>query len=179
MAELGRAGLVLCLGLSAYAVVVGGWAVATKRRRLAVSHENALVAAFGCVLVATAVLATALLTRDFSFVYVARLTSDELPVGYTLSAFWGGQEGSLLLWLFVLTGYSALVVFFGRRRHRTCSVGDADPRRRCVVLLVPARRDREPVRDPARAGERFGLTPACRTRTCSPTRRSSTSATSA
>jgi cytochrome c-type biogenesis protein CcmF len=118
MAELGRAALVLCLGLSAYAVLVGGWAVATKRRRLAVSAQNALVAAFACVLVATGVLATALLTRDFSFVYVARLTSEELPVGYTLSAFWGGQEGSLLLWLFVLTGYSALVVFFGRRRRQ-------------------------------------------------------------
>ena len=111
----GRAGLVLCLGLSAYAVVVGGWAVATKRRRLAVSAQNALVAAFGCVLVATAVLATALLTRD---VRLRRwLTSDELPVGYTLSAFWGGQEGSLLLWLFVLTGHSAVRLLRPRRRQ--------------------------------------------------------------
>jgi cytochrome c-type biogenesis protein CcmF len=118
MAELGRAALVLCLGLSAYAVVVGGYAVATKRRRLALSAQNALVAAFACVLVATAVLTLALVTRDFSFVYVARLTSEELPVGYTLSAFWGGQEGSLLLWLFVLTGYSALVVFLGRRKRQ-------------------------------------------------------------
>jgi cytochrome c-type biogenesis protein CcmF len=118
MAELGRAALVLCLGLSAYAVLAGGWAVAAKRRRLALSAQNALIAAFGCTVVAAAVLVVALVRRDFSFVYVARLTSDELPLGYTLSAFWGGQEGSLLLWLLVLTGYSALVVAARRRRQQ-------------------------------------------------------------
>jgi cytochrome c-type biogenesis protein CcmF len=118
VAELGRAALILCLGLSVYAVATGGWAVATKRRRLALSAQNALVAAFGCTLIASAVLTTALVRHDFSFIYVARLTSEELPLGYTLSAFWGGQEGSLLLWLLVLTGYSALVVAFGRRKRQ-------------------------------------------------------------
>src|SRR5918912_144176 len=116
MAELGRAALLLCLGLSAYAVVAGGWAIATRQRRLALSAQNALTAAFGCTLVAVGVLLIALVRRDFSFVYVARLTSNELPLGYTLSAFWGGQEGSLLLWLLVLTTYSALVVVLNRRR---------------------------------------------------------------
>src|ERR687897_32560 len=117
MAELGRAALVVCLGLSAYAVIAGAWAVAARRRRLAVSAQNALVAAFACAAVASAVLVAALVRHDFSIVYVARLTSEELPLGYTLSAFWGGQEGSLLLWLLVLSGYSALVVAFGRRRR--------------------------------------------------------------
>src|ERR687898_1110762 len=117
MAELGRAALVVCLGMSAYAVVAGVWAIATRRRRLAVSAQNALVAAFGSALVASAVLVVALVRHDFSLVYVARLTSEELPFGYTLSAFWGGQEGSLLLWLLVLTGYSALVVATSRGRR--------------------------------------------------------------
>src|SRR5919106_3452940 len=116
MAELGRAALVVCLGLSTYAVVAGGWAVAARRRRLAVSAQNALVAAFACAAVASAVLVAALVGHDFSIVYVARLTSEELPLGYTLSAFWGGQEGSLLLWLLVLTAYSALVVAPRRAR---------------------------------------------------------------
>jgi cytochrome c-type biogenesis protein CcmF len=117
MAELGRAALVVCLGMSAYAVVAGVWAIATRRRRLAVSAQNALVAAFGSALVASAVLVVALVRHDFSLVYVARLTSEELPFGYTLSAFWGGQEGSLLLWLLVLTAYAAVVVVAGRRRR--------------------------------------------------------------
>src|SRR6188474_1350861 len=101
MAELGRAALVVCLGLSGYALVAGGWAIAAHRRRLAVSAQNALVAAF--------------VRHDFSLVYVQRLTSRELPLGYTLSAFWGGQEGSLLLWLLVLTGYAGLAVWLNRR----------------------------------------------------------------
>ena len=117
MAELGRAALVVCLGLSAYALVAGAWAVVARRRRLAASAQNALVASFGAALVASAVLVAALVRHDFSFMYVARLTSEELPLAYTLSAFWGGQEGSLLLWLLVLSGYSALVVAFGRRRR--------------------------------------------------------------
>ena len=116
MAELGRAALVVCLGLAVYALVAGSWALLRRRRRLAASAQNALLAAFGSTVVASIVLAVALLRHDFSFVYVARLTSEELPLGYTLSAFWGGQEGSLLLWLLVLTGYSALVVVLTRRR---------------------------------------------------------------
>jgi cytochrome c-type biogenesis protein CcmF len=117
MAELGRAALVVCLGLSLYALVAGSWALVARRRRLAVSAQNALVAAFASALVGSLVLVVALVRHDFSFVYVARLTSEQLPLGYTLSAFWGGQEGSLLLWLVVLTAYAALVVATSRRRR--------------------------------------------------------------
>ncbi|MDQ3424601.1 MAG: heme lyase CcmF/NrfE family subunit, partial [Actinomycetota bacterium] len=107
MAELGRAALVVSLGLSLYALVAGAAAAKLGRRRLAVSAQNALVAAFGSTLVASAVLVSALLRNDFSFTYVARTTSEALPTAYTISAFWGGQEGSLLLWLLVLTGFAA------------------------------------------------------------------------
>ena len=117
MAELGRAALVVCLGLSLYALVAGSWALVARRRRLAASAQNALVAAFASALVGALVLVVALVRHDFSLVYVARLTSEQLPLGYTLSAFWGGQEGSLLLWLLVLTGYAALVVATSRRRR--------------------------------------------------------------
>jgi len=113
--ELGRAALALCLGLAVYALVAGGFAAATRRRRLARSAQNALLAAFGASLAASVVLLAALLRNDFSFVYVAKHTSIELPTRYTISAFWGGQEGSLLLWLLILTGFSAAAVALGRR----------------------------------------------------------------
>ena len=118
MADLGRAALVLCLGLNLYAVVAGAHAAHARKRRLAASAANALVAAFGAAAVASAVLFAALWRHDFSFAYVAGSTSLDLPLGYTLSAFWGGQEGSLLLWLLVLTGYSAAAVLLNRRRAR-------------------------------------------------------------
>jgi cytochrome c-type biogenesis protein CcmF len=113
--ELGRAALIICLGLAFYALATGAYAAATRRRRLAGSAQNALLAAFVAAAVASAVLFAALLRNDFSFTYVADHTSRELPTPYTISAFWGGQEGSLLLWLLVLTGFSAAAVAIGRR----------------------------------------------------------------
>jgi cytochrome c-type biogenesis protein CcmF len=118
MPELGRAALIVTFGLVVYATVAGGWAATRSRRRLALSARNALVAAFGSTLVAAAVLLSALARHDFSFAYVAGHTSRSLPLGYTLSAFWGGQEGSLLLWLLILTGYGALAVWMTGRAAR-------------------------------------------------------------
>ena len=89
-----------------------------SRRRLAASAQNALIAAFAATAVASAVLLAALARHDFSFQYVADHTSRELPLGYTLTAFWGGQEGSLLLWLLVLSGYSVAAVLTARRAGR-------------------------------------------------------------
>src|SRR5215218_6047444 len=119
MPELGRAALVLCLGLALYALLGGAYAAKTRRRRMARSAQNALLAAFGVSVAAAAILLTALLRHDFSFVYVADHTSLELPTPYKISAFWGGQEGSLLLWLLILTGFSAAAVAFGRRTGGT------------------------------------------------------------
>src|SRR3954451_8298098 len=114
MADLGRAALVVTLGLSVYALVAGAVGARENRRRLAVSARNALFCSFGTTVVASAVLAVALVRHDFSFVYVAEHTNRTLSTPYALSAFWGGQEGSLLLWLLVLTGYGALAVAVNR-----------------------------------------------------------------
>ena len=116
MAELGRAALLVTLGLAAYALLAGAYAASTHRRRLAESARNALVASFFSTLVAAVVLAAAFVRDDFSLRYVTERSSRALPTPYKLSAFWGGQEGSLLLWLLVLTGYAALAVWLNRRR---------------------------------------------------------------
>jgi cytochrome c-type biogenesis protein CcmF len=110
MPQLGSAALLVTLGLSVYALVAGGAAAHLGRRRLAQSAQNALVLAFFTTAVASAVLLSALLRNDFSFTYVARTTSEALPTAYTISAFWGGQEGSLLLWLLILTGFAMAAV---------------------------------------------------------------------
>jgi cytochrome c-type biogenesis protein CcmF len=118
MIELGRAALVVALGLSLFTLLAGAYAAWTRQRRLAEAAQNALLAAFAATLVAAAVLVGALVRHDFGVVYVAEHTSLDLPLAYTISAFWGGQEGSLLLWLLVLTGYSAAAVTLGRRAGR-------------------------------------------------------------
>jgi cytochrome c-type biogenesis protein CcmF len=115
MPDLGRAALVTAFLLLAYASVAGMFGAWHRRRRLAESAQNALLAAFAATAVASSVLLAALARHDFSFKYVADHTSRELPLGYTLTAFWGGQEGSLLLWLLVLTGYAVAAVLTARR----------------------------------------------------------------
>src|SRR5213596_1866612 len=118
MPDLGRAALATSFLLLVYASVAGTFAAWHGRRRLAESAQNALIAAFGSTTVAVVVLLSALARHDFSFAYVAQHTSRELPLGYTLTAFWGGQEGSLLLWLLVLCGYSVAAVLTARRAGR-------------------------------------------------------------
>jgi cytochrome c-type biogenesis protein CcmF len=113
--ELGRAALVIALGLALYATLAGGYAAHRGRRRLAESAANALLALFASTAVASGVLLAALIARDFSNVYVADHISRDLPLQYAISAFWGGQEGSLLLWLLVLSGLSTAAVVLGRR----------------------------------------------------------------
>jgi cytochrome c-type biogenesis protein CcmF len=111
---LGRAALLLSFGLVLYALVAGSYAAWRRRRRLALSAQNALLASFLTTAIAAGILWAALARRDFSFVYVSQHISHSLPLGYALSAFWGGQEGSLLLWLLILSGYAALAVWLNR-----------------------------------------------------------------
>jgi cytochrome c-type biogenesis protein CcmF len=114
VADLGRAALIVAFGLALYAAVAGSVAAHEGRRRLHESSRNAIVGAFAATIVAALVLLDALHRRDFSFTYVAAHSARELPFPYSVSAFWGGQEGSLLLWLLVLTGLGSLAVTLNR-----------------------------------------------------------------
>jgi cytochrome c-type biogenesis protein CcmF len=115
MQELGRAALALALGLALYAALGGALGAYAGRRRLVDSARNALFACFGASIVAAIVLLNAFRTRDFTFSYVAEHSSKALPFPYAYTAFWGGQAGSLLLWLCVLTGLGAAAVALSRR----------------------------------------------------------------
>ncbi|HEY7795844.1 MAG TPA: heme lyase CcmF/NrfE family subunit [Gaiellaceae bacterium] len=122
MPELGRAALVATLLLALYALLAGGVAARSRRRRLAESAQNALLLTFLTTGIALVVLLAAFARNDYTFTYVSQLTSDQLPLRYTLAALWGGQEGSLLFWLFLLTAYSAIAVLLNRRTSRDLTV---------------------------------------------------------
>ena len=122
LALFGHAALVLVLGLLVYATLAGSYAALRGRGRLLESATNALVAAFAGTALAAGALVLAFVRNDFSLSYVAGHSSRELPLGYKLAALWSGQEGSLLLWLLVLTGVSAAAVLLNRRL-----VGDVLP----------------------------------------------------
>jgi cytochrome c-type biogenesis protein CcmF len=61
----------------------------------------------------------ALVDSDFRLGYVARYTERALPIGYKLAAFWAGQEGSLLLWAWLIAAMGVIYVFVTRKVHDT------------------------------------------------------------
>lgn len=65
--------------------------------------------------VAIAILWVLFLTNDFSNNYVAGHSSSDLSIGYKFSALWAGNEGSLLLWVWILMLYNAIIVYFPER----------------------------------------------------------------
>jgi cytochrome c-type biogenesis protein CcmF len=68
--------------------------------------------------IASAGLTYAFVTRDFNVEYVAAYSSRDLPIFYTISAFWGGQKGSLLFWAWILGLFASIVVLQNRRKNR-------------------------------------------------------------
>ncbi|MGH9340168.1 MAG: heme lyase CcmF/NrfE family subunit [Acidobacteriota bacterium] len=118
MIELGHYSLVAALLLCSYATVaasVGGY---KKSLPLVRSAENALVAQFLILAVASVCLWYLLFTDQFQVEYVAGYSSLAQPTIYKFTAFWGGQQGSLLLWSLVLGFFSFLAVTQNRHRHR-------------------------------------------------------------
>ena len=63
---------------------------------------------------AFATLANAFLGNDFSVLYVAEHSNSQLPAQYRFAAIWGGHEGSLLLWAFILSIWTAAVATFSK-----------------------------------------------------------------
>ena len=108
--------LALCVALYAtFACVVGR----LKRKSfLIVSGQRAVYAIWVLVTLASGILVYSLLTGDFRFSYVAEHSNRTMPLLYKFAAWWGGQEGSLLFWSFLLSSYAAVVVFTNRRKHR-------------------------------------------------------------
>jgi cytochrome c-type biogenesis protein CcmF len=78
-----------------------------------------MYATWGFIVLASLGLWTALVQHDFSLRYVASYTSANLPLLYTLTAFWAGQEGSMLFWALILSTYGAIAVWANRGRNRT------------------------------------------------------------
>jgi cytochrome c-type biogenesis protein CcmF len=75
----------------------------------------ATAATFALVAIAFGCLSWAFYVNDFSVAYAAGHSNTGLPTMYRLSAVWGGHEGSLLLWVLMLTGWAAAVALFSRQ----------------------------------------------------------------
>ncbi len=72
------------------------------------------VGLFGCVAGAFGLLVWAFIVNDFTVSYVVNNSNSLLPVYYRIAATWGAHEGSLLLWVLLLSGWTLAVAIFSR-----------------------------------------------------------------
>ena len=120
MSQIGYGVLLLCLCVSVYGAIALFMGARRDPRRLLQSGTNALLMMAGLVSLAVAILLYLLLTHDFGVTYVYQYTSTHLPFIYTVSAFWAGEAGSWLLWLWFLTILAAIAV---RQSERLGKIG--------------------------------------------------------
>ena len=118
MAQFGQFALAIAFIVAIYAIVASLIGIRARNDKLIASGRNAAVC--NCIAISTAVfsLGYLFLTNDFSVAYIAGHSSIDLPLHFKISSIWGGQEGSLLFWSWILTVYSALVIIQNRNRHR-------------------------------------------------------------
>ncbi|ETI58204.1 heme lyase CcmF/NrfE family subunit [Marinomonas profundimaris] len=107
--EIGQFSLILSLFFAlslALVPLIGYWA----RNRLLLEMAQPLTLIMSTlVLVSFVILSVAFITDDFSVLYVSQNSNSQLPIWYKFSAVWGGHEGSLLLWVFILSGWCSAV----------------------------------------------------------------------
>ena len=112
--ELGYGVLIVALALAAYGSAASAAGARTGRAAFVLSAQHAAVAVFTLVTAAFGLLVYAFLTFDFSVRYVANNTNLGTPFYYRITAVWGALEGSIVLWAWMLTLFTLIVIL----RHR-------------------------------------------------------------
>lgn len=115
-ASLALALALLVAAYGAVALVASGVSPAPSLR-LRASGYRAAFAAAGLVTYSSLVLLGLLASHDFGVAYVAEVTNRSMTLGQLLSAFWGGQPGSLLLWAWTLSLFASAAMLVHRRRN--------------------------------------------------------------
>src|SRR5580693_3485077 len=118
MENIGALAILLAFCFAVYAVISSVIGKLRKKPFLVLSGERAVYSIWILLSIASGILIYSLLTGDFRMGYVAAHTDASMSKIYKFTAWWGGQEGSLLLWSWLLSTYSAVVVFMNRRKFR-------------------------------------------------------------
>ena len=132
MAQIGSFALLLALALSVYSFGIGLLALVRKNdpdwERLGETARRAGVVIFGAVFLAALALVVSAFRDDFTIAYIFHHSNRDLPGPYKFATLWSGQEGSLLFWCLLLSGYG----FVLRLRYKT------DPRLFAYASVVLA-----------------------------------------
>jgi cytochrome c-type biogenesis protein CcmF len=118
MASLGSLVLVLTFIFAAYAAAASVAGARRRNSRLIESGVGAFYTVAALLTVASGIIVYAFVSGDFSIKYVQR-TSDTLqPLFYKLTSYWGGLDGSIMFWVFLLAVFGSVAVKVNRERHR-------------------------------------------------------------
>ncbi|HCX33069.1 MAG TPA: c-type cytochrome biogenesis protein CcmF, partial [Rhodocyclaceae bacterium] len=110
--ELGLFSLAVAACLALVQAVVPLWGAARADARLMATARPVAQGQFVFVAIAFGCLAWAFVANDFSVAYVAQNSNSLLPVQYRIAGVWGGHEGSILLWVLILTVWTTAVTVF-------------------------------------------------------------------
>jgi cytochrome c-type biogenesis protein CcmF len=116
--SLGPVLLIAALAVEVYGLGASLYGARRHQRRWILSGRRAVYATAALVTLAFAILEAAFLRSDFGVRIVAEHSSTTTPAFYRAAAPWSAQEGSLLLWVWLLSLWSSLVLFLSRRRLR-------------------------------------------------------------
>ena len=112
--ELGHFALVLALLLAGLQAFFGIAGPALGKDRWVAATTSAVAGQLVMVATAVGLLVYAFVNFDFSVLYVAENSNSALPLGYRIAALWGAHEGSLLLWIFLLSAWTLAVAIASR-----------------------------------------------------------------
>src|ERR1700687_723879 len=118
MASLGSFLLLAAFVVCAYAAVISVAGARRGSRRLIESGIGAFYLVCALMTVASAVLINAFLTEDYSIKYVAHYSDAVQPLFYKITSYWGGLDGSIMFWVFLLSVFGTCAVWGNRERHR-------------------------------------------------------------
>src|SRR5712691_6149910 len=118
MGSLGTFLLLSAFVVCSYALVASVVGARRRSRRLIESGIGAFYLIAALMTVASAVIVNAFLTNDFSIKYVAHNSDSVQPLFYKITSYWGGLDGSIMFWVFLLSIFGSCAVYVNRERHR-------------------------------------------------------------
>jgi len=118
MTETGHFALIITLPVAVFSIVTSIIGARLVSKRLAAAARYGILIIFGLYTLALAVILYAFLTHDYSLTIVAEHASNDLPSVYTLSALYADKAGSIFFWGWLISLFSALVVFQTGKNHR-------------------------------------------------------------
>jgi cytochrome c-type biogenesis protein CcmF len=116
--QIGEIALWVALLLTVWGSALGFIGGRRGRGDPVLSSQRATYGVFAMAVVSTLALIAAFVGNEFQYLYVASGSNRELPLYYKIAGMWGGHAGSLVLWVLLLTFFSALALLQNRHKNR-------------------------------------------------------------